>query len=40
MDFDKLAISRVLVEVTAPFFYTVLIESSSALGSFTVYVVL
>lgn len=40
MDFDKPATSRVLVEVTTTFFYTMLTDSSYALGSFTVYTVL
>lgn len=40
MDLDKSAISRVLIEVSITFFYTVLVDSSSALVFFSVYVIL
>lgn len=38
MDVDKPAISRVLTEVNITSFYTVLVDSSSALGPFSAYV--
>lgn len=36
MDFDKSAISRILIEVAITSFYTVLIDSSPALDSFNI----